>query len=619
MAALGRFFGGIGSFFDVIRKVLHFIVLIIMFAILVALFSGGGSPRLPQSGALIINPDGPLVEQLAGDPVDRAFSELQGGPAAGHRVRDVVAAIDHAASNDSINSVVLRLERMAGGGLTKLQVVADALLRFRKTGKKVYAYGDYYTQGQYFLAAHADEVYVHPSGSVVLDGYGRYRSYYHEAIEKLKVDWNVFKVGEYKSFVEPYLRDDMSPEDKASSLVWLGQLWLSYQTGVTAARDLSAGAIDTYTETLAAKLRSNGGDIAKLALNAGLVDALWNRDAFRAHMQGIAGRDKKRNTFAFTTLNDYVLVNGLGKAQVRPGDDSVAVIVASGQILDGAQPSGSIGGDSLAKMIRDAAAKPELKALVLQIDSGGGSKFASEVIQRELLAWKRSDRPLVASMSGVAASGGYWIAMDADTIYASPNTITGSIGIGGFFPTFQRTLDQLGVHVDGVGTSRYSGAFRADRALDDDVKSVIQTITEHGYQQFITSVANGRNMAVADVDKIARGRVWSGLDAQRLGLVDELGTLNDAIAEAAQLANLGDSYGVRYVEKPLTVKEQLAMSFAAKAELWFGDEIQAVAERNSWRQISDTFGLTRLQDELTALSKFNDPHGVYAYCFCRVE
>ncbi|MFK8015567.1 MAG: signal peptide peptidase SppA [Gammaproteobacteria bacterium] len=619
MGALGRFFGGVGSVFDVVRKVMHFIVLIVLFSMLLVLFSGGGGPKGQLSGALMINPDGPLVEQLAGDPVDRAFAELQGGPSAGVRVRDVVAAIDRAADDDRINSIVLRLGGLTGGGITKLQIVADALMRFRQSGKKVYAYGDYFTQSQFFLAAHADEVYSHPSGSVVLDGYGRFRSYYREAIEKLQIDWNVFKVGEYKSFVEPYLRDDMSEQDRTSSSVWLGQLWSAYQTDVAAARGLTPNAIEMYTDTLSAGLASNGGDLAALALEAGLVDGLWNRDQFRSHMVGIAGRDEKRNSYSFTTLNDYLMLNGLTGPDVSSGESAVAVIVASGQILDGVQPSGTIGGDSLAKMIRDAAAKPELKALVLQIDSGGGSKFASEVIQRELMAWQRSGRPLVAAMSSVAASGGYWIAMDADKIFASPSTITGSIGIGGFFPTFQRTLDRLGVHVDGVGTTRYSGAFRPDREMNEETKSVIQMGTEYGYQQFITSVATARDMSVDDVDKIARGRVWSGLDAHRLGLVDELGTLDDAITAAAELADLGDSYGVRYVEKPLTVKEQFAMMFAAKADVWFGDEIRAASDRGSWRQIRDTFGLTRLQQELTALARFNDPHGVYAYCFCRVD
>jgi protease-4 len=619
MSAIRKIVGGIGSVFDVVRKVLHFIVLIVIFSLLLAVFSGDTVPKLPTRGALLINPEGPLVDQLSGDPVDRAFAQLRGEPASGVRVRDLVAAIDRAATDERINSIVLSLEELAGGGLTKLQTVADALLRFRQSGKKVYAHGDYFSQAQYFLAAHADEVYLHPSGGIFLDGYGRYRTYYRDAIDKLMIDWNVFKVGEYKSFVEPYLRNGMSPEDRSSSKVWLGQLWSAYESDVAAARELAPGAVDAYTETIASRLEANGGDIAQLAVDGGLVEKLLNRDQFRTYIEGIAGKDKATHGFSHVSLRDYVTLNRLAGPVVTPGDSAVGIIVASGQILDGSQPSGTIGGDSLAKMIRDASHDPKLKALVLQIDSGGGSKFASEVIQRELLAWKRSDRPLVAVMSSVAASGGYWIAMDADEIWASPSTITGSIGIGGFFPTFQRTLDRLGVHVDGVGTSRFSGQFRPDRPLSEEAQAIIQSITEHGYEQFITSVAAGRNLPVDEVDRIARGRVWSGQDAKRVGLVDRLGTLKEAVASAAAMANLGDDYGVRYVVKPLTVKEQVALMFAARADTWFGDEIRSATARSTWYQIRETFGLSRLQDELTALSRFNDPHGVYAYCFCRVD
>ncbi|MFK7886163.1 MAG: signal peptide peptidase SppA [Gammaproteobacteria bacterium] len=619
MGAIGKLFGGIGSVFDVVRKIMHFIVLVFLFMFLLAAFSGDSAPRLPERGALLINPDGPLVEQLSGDPVDRAVAELQGAATNGELLREIVGAIDSAADDARIDSIVLSLESLSGGGITKLNSVGDALLRFRASGKKVYAYGDFYSQTQYYLAAHADEVYLHPSGGVVLDGYGRFQTYYREAIEKLQVDWNVFKVGEFKSFVEPYLRDDMSPEDRQSSQVWLSQMWSAYLDNVGEARGLSADAISVYTDNIAQSLNANGGDLGELARDAELIDALWNRDEFRDYMIGIVGRDEISNTFSYVSLRNYVAANGIGSPVVTPGVDSVGIVVASGQILDGTQPSGTIGGDSLARILRDAREQDDLKALVLVVDSGGGSKFASEVIQREILAFKRSGRPVVAYMSSVAASGGYWIAMDADEIWASPTTITGSIGIGGFFPTFQRTLDRLGMHVDGVGTTRFSGEFRPDRAMSEDAQTVIQRVTEHGYQQFINSVATARDLPVPDIDRIARGRVWSGTDAKRLGLVDTLGTLDEAIAAAALRADLGDSYGVRYVEKELTFKEQLALMFAAKAQVWFGDELLTTPTSRSLRQISATLGLDRVQREIETIARFNDPFGVYAYCFCRIE
>lgn len=619
MNAFGKFFGLIGGIFDVARKIMHFIVLLIFFAFLMVGFSGDAPPRVPQSGALLLNLDGPLVEQLSGDPVDRAVAELQGAPAAGEVLRDVVRAIDHATTDSGITSIVLRLENLAGGGVTKLQSVGAALDRFRDAGKTVYAYGDYFSQSQYYLAAHADELYLHPSGGIILDGYGRFRTYYREAIDKLQIDWNVFKVGEYKSFVEPYLRNDMSAEDRSSAEVWLNKLWATYLDDVAAARNMNSQDMQRYTDELAARLDANGGDIATLAVQSGMVDALWNRDEFRDHMIDTLGRDALTKTYSRVTLRDYITANRLSDPVARPGDNPVGVIVASGQILDGVQPSGTIGGDSLAALIRKATRDDDLKALVLLVDSGGGSKFASEVIQRELLGFKATGRPVVAYMSSVAASGGYWIAMDADEIWAHPATITGSIGIGGFFPTFQRTLDKLGVHVDGVGTTALSGQGRPDRALSDDVKTIIQRMTEHGYQQFITGVASARDKSVDEIDRVARGRVWSGADAHQLGLIDELGTLDDAIAAAASRANLGDNFGVRYVQKEITFKEQIALAFAARAKVWFGDDLFASPGTRTLRQIGETFGLGRLQSELEALARFNDPYGVYAYCFCRVD
>ncbi|MEM6640797.1 MAG: signal peptide peptidase SppA [Pseudomonadota bacterium] len=453
MSAVGQFFGGVGFVFDLVRKVMHFIVLALFFLILGASFTGETPPPVPSGAALLLDFDGPLVEQLSGDPVDRAVEELQGAPIAGVLVRQLVRAIDTAAEDDRISAIVMRLERLGGGGLTKYQLVADALDRFRASGKSVIVYGDGYTQSHYFLAAHADEVYLHPSGGVAIDGFGRFRTYYREAIDKLQIDWNVFKVGEYKSFVEPYLRDNMSAEDRASSMVWLNQLWDIYVADVSDARGLSAGVLSAYTENLAANLDKNGGNVAALAVDAGLVDALKNRDEFRSDMNGRFGPDSTTGTYKHIPFSDYIVAQGLADPVVRPGTDAVGVIVASGQILDGRQPSGTIGGDSLADLVRQATADNSLKGLVLVVDSGGGSKFASEVIQRELLGFKATGRPLIAYMSSVAASGGYWISMDADEIWANEATITGSIGIGGFFPTFQRSLDSLGIHVDGIGTT----------------------------------------------------------------------------------------------------------------------------------------------------------------------
>ncbi|NNF16124.1 MAG: signal peptide peptidase SppA [Gammaproteobacteria bacterium] len=616
MAALGTIFRGIGRFLDRFRKVLHFVFLMMFFMIIIGVLSPAPAPTIASGSALHLDLRGPLVDQLSGDPVQRALDELTGNGVPETLTRDVVRVIRQARDDARIKVLVLDVQSLAGGGLTKLQLVAAALDDFKASGKKIVAYGDFYAQSQYLLASHADEVYLHPSGFVFMDGFGRFRTYYKDAIDKLSIDWNVFKVGEFKSFVEPYMRNDMSPEDRASSIVWLNQLWDALRTGIVTARGLEPGTLQSYANNIRALVEQSDGDLARPALEMGLVDELWTRDRFNKYMTVMVGKDAETKKYRRIGFSEYLA--SISRNDKQPDGDQVGVVVASGQILDGDHPPGVIGGDSLAELLQQARENKDLKALVLYIDSPGGSKFASEVIQRELLLWKESGRPLVTVMSSVAASGGYWLAMDGDEIWASPTTITGSIGIGGYIPTFQRSLARLGINVDGVGTTAMSGAARIDRELSDDVKTIMQKAMEHGYRQFITSVATGRNMSVEQVDKVARGRVWSGQDAQERGLVDRMGTLDDAIASAANLAGLGDDYDVNYVERKLSVEESIAMMFSSRMQA-FGDQIAVRSARVTLGDFIRSIRFLNLDEQLAQVTALNDPMHLYLHCFCTLR
>lgn len=609
-----RALSAIWRFLDFTRKFLHLVVLLVLVAFFAALFSEP-TPTVPRSAALVVSPRGVVVEQLAGDPVERAFSELSGDAEPQTLLRDLVDSITAAQDDDRIGALVLDLNDLAGAGLSKLQAIGRAIRSFKESGKPVIAISSFYDQNQYYLAAMADEVYMHPFGLVYLDGYGHYRTFYKQAIDKLAIDWNIFKVGEYKSFVEPFIRDDMSEEDKTASMVWLNELWSVYVKDVTEARGLEEDVIGRYIDQILPELEGTDGDMAVLAKETGLVDELWNRDEIRERLIELVGTNGDGYSFSQVNYLDYLRA-------VRPATQrgfrrtgKVGVIVAAGEVLDGEQPPGAIGGDSLAQLIRQVREDDSIDAVVLRIDSGGGSTFASYVIARELTLLRSSDKPLVVSMSSVAASAAYWISLPADEIWAAPTTLTGSIGIFAMFPTVQRTLDKLGVHVDGIGTTWLSGEFRIDRELGGEAQQLLQMIVEDGYRDFIDGVADARGMTKEEVDQIARGRVWIGTDAHRIGLVDELGNLDQAVASAAALAGLGERFEVEYIERELGFVEALALDIATKTRVLFGSP---VIEGDLHRSSPLVRGLESLRRQLVELARLNDPRGVYSHCFCNV-
>ncbi len=600
------------------RIILNVFILTMVF-ILLALV-GDDTPEVPKSTALVLTPRGQIVEQLAGDGTERAMQKLTDQEEPETLRRDLVDAIRNAKDDDRVKVLVLNLNQVSGAGWgpSKLQNLRAVIDDFKTSSKPVIATSDFYDKTQYYLASAADEIYLHHLGVVVLDGYGRFRTYYKEGIDRLEIDWNVFRVGEFKSAVEPYLRDDMSDEAKTANLDWMGDLWSAYLADVAAARNLTPEAVSDAVDRFNELLEGTENSASQVALQVGLVDHVGTRDEVRDRIIELVGENE--DTGSYHRIGHDAYLEALGDKRRRYGDkgDAVAVIIAKGSILDGSHPPGTIGGDSTAALIREARRDDDVKAIVLRVDSGGGSAFASEVIRRQLVLAREEGKKVVVSMASVAASGGYWISTASDEIWASPNTITGSIGIYGMMPTFQKPLAKhLGVRVDGVGTNWMAGAVRPDRELDKNAAEIIERMIGRGYEEFLTRVSEARGMTREEVDTIGRGRVWSGLDAHERGLVDKLGGLDDAIASAAALAGLGEDFAVHTLEKELDFTDRLMIDLLTRANAWFGPDpgMRAVVRNPPLHEAFFDF----VGRQAKMLAELNDPNGIYALCLCEIE
>ncbi|TLZ03828.1 MAG: signal peptide peptidase SppA [Gammaproteobacteria bacterium] len=605
------FFSGLWRGLDALRKVLHLVLLLVIFAIVVGALRGA-VPRIPSKAALLVAPQGELVEQLSGAPVERALQEARGEGHAETLLWDLTDSIHAAASDTRIPALALDLERFEGATQVTLEELANALREFRASGKKVIAYGTEFTQERYYLAAQADEVYLDPMGFVLLTGYDRYPTYLKGALDKLGVDINVFRVGAFKSAVEPFTRTGMSAEDREESRSYLNALWSSYQEAVTRARKLPSDALAQYVGSFAKSVPAAGGDAAQVALRAKLVTGVKSRLETEQRLIELVGRDDTSGSFKSVSASDYVRYARAEKKARAAGKPRVGVIVAAGNILDGDQPPGTVGGESTARLIREARLDKDVKAVVLRVDSPGGSVLASEQIYRELLALHAAGKPLVVSMSGYAASGGYYIAAPADEIWASPATLTGSIGIFAIVPTVDKTLGKVGVSVDGVGTTPLSGQLRIDRPLGEEVRAFLQSQISRGYDEFVARVARGRNKTREQIDAIAQGRVWAGTDAHRVGLVDHIGSFSDAVKAAARRAKLTD-YAADFIEPELTWAQQLVLQLRDTARVSF----LAGPDERALSQLARRFDpVTR---EVAKLSRFSAPNRLYAYCFCEVR
>jgi protease-4 len=601
---LRRVFSALWNGITRVRRALANILFLLLIGLVYFAYVGGAPEPLPEQAALLLNPMGAIVDQRS--PVEPVQALLGEQSPADHEVllRDVIEAIDYARDDPAINSLVMELDQLMYVGISKTQEIVRAVESFKTSGKPVVAVGDYYTQDQYLLASHADSVIVHPLGGVALEGYSSYRNYFRGALEKISVNVHVFRAGEYKSAMEPFLRDDMSPGEKEVTGRWLDVLWGQFVSTVEQQRELADGAVNDYVNHFAERLAQQGGDTAQAALHAGLVDKMLNRQQANAYLTELVGASNEDGLYEAVMFDRYV--NRKRPLALPLHEDRVAVITAQGDMLPGEQPPGTIGGDSLAHLIRSTAEEEGVKAIVLRVNSGGGSMFASEIIRQQVLAARAAGIPVVVSMGAVAASGGYYIAAGADEIWATPSTITGSIGVFAAFPTFENLLQRMGIQTDGVGTTELAGSLRADRPLNPQLVEALNSGVEFAYRSFLQIVADGRDMTTAEVDTLAQGRVWSAPDALQAGLLDGLGSLEDAIAAAAARAGMED-YKVDYIEPPMSPAEMLMQQLAERAAtLGLG---QAWVTAPTMMSV-----LQPVADAAAEIASLQDPGNLYLRC-----
>jgi protease-4 len=615
------FIKGFGKLIIGILLVLQGVVGLALVLLLVGLFSnastfmaGGGAPvaHVPSDAALLINPNGVLVEEgEPTDPFEAALQQAYGTEEPSQiEVGEVARAIRNAATDDRIKGIVLDLTYLYIPEISasKAHYLAAALEEFKKSGKKIYSIGDYYSQEQYLLAARADEIYLHDKGSVVFVGYAAYDGYVKSFLEKILVTPHVFRVGTFKAAVEPFLRDDMSPEAKEANLAFLGSMWTAYKASVEKARGLETGSIDRFSNDFNTVLRESAGDLAQAALKSGLVDKLANRIEQKKAMVAAFGETDDDIGYTNVELSAYLANIGAEKDGKAP---NVAIVTAAGTIVDGeAAPGVAAGGDTVAANLKTALEDDNVKAVVLRIDSPGGSAFASEIIRDGVLELKAAGKPVVVSMGSLAASGGYWIAAPGDEIWASPTTVTGSIGIFAFFPTFERAAEYWGVNIDGVGTTALSSIYAAGVGpLEENVADIFQQSVEAGYRDFLDVVAEGRKLDTAYVDTVGQGRVWIGEQAVGLKLVDNLGDIDEAVASAAKRANL-EEYDRVEIRETITPFEMWFGTAAARAMAFAGVEKDNARETKSViRKVVGT-----VEKKAQFFNEFNDPGALYARC-----
>ena len=584
-----------------IANALLVLVLLLLFGGYALFANKPAAPPPPEGAALFIRPQGAITEQLERASSFDLLMDAQGSMP-GAALHEYIEAIDVAAGDSRITGLVLETGDIAGASLGRLAELRAAIERFRAAGKPVYAWGERFTQGQYFLASAADRVHVSPDGAVLLAGLARYQNYFKSALDKIGVKVHVFRVGAYKSFGEPFTRDDMSEEDRQSTLDLLTGLWGQMRQTVEKSRKLTPEALADYVQRYPDHLARTRGDAAQAALDAGLVDELLTRDQWQAQLRARFGADADDpDSFRKVTPARYLAHAGKENASAPV----IAVLTVQGTIIDGETQAGTTGGDTLAAQIRKARNDARVRALVLRIDSPGGSAFASELIRRELQLTRNAGKPVIASMSGTAASGGYWVASGADEIWALPSTLTGSIGIFALLPELVDTANHLGIHTDGVATAPLAGLPDPLRPLPPDAQRSAQLMLEHGYRRFLEVVAEARKMSPREVDQVGQGRVWTGEAAHKLGLVDQLGTLPQAIAAAAARAGIAGEPQVRW-EVPEPSLGEMLLSLLGEL---------ALTDARARPSLASTL-LQQWRTELAALHTLNDPQNLYAHCFC---
>jgi len=554
-----RFFRGIWRVVDVSRRVVLNLVFLLILAVVLVAVMKSGPPLLAEKTALVLNLDGSITEQKAGNLRATAIDQIRGEAPQKTQLRDVLAVLEAAAVDPKISSAVVILDDLQPTGFATLREVGAALDRFRASGKKVVAWGSDYDQRQYYIAVHADEVYMHPLGTVSLSGFGGARNYYKDALDKLGVTVNVIRVGTYKSFAEPYIANGPSPAAAEADAALNASLWKTYTDEVEKHRRLAPGSIMRAIDELPARVAAAGGDLAKMAVDAKAVDALKTRDELRALMVSRGAKDDEEKTFRQVSFDDY-----LARIKPRTSGEAIGVVVAEGEIVDGSAPAGTVGGLSTAGLIRKARENKEVKAVILRVDSPGGSVFGSELVRRELELTRAAGKPVVVSMGDVAASGGYWISTASDEIVADAATITGSIGVIALLPSGDKALAKIGVHTVGAGTTWLRGAGDPRLPLDPRLADVLQRSVSHTYLDFTSKVAAARKTTQEKIDAVGQGRVWSGAQAKERGLVDTIGLFGDAVKSAALRAKLGDKPRLVYIEREPGRFAQLVTMLSAR-------------------------------------------------------
>jgi protease-4 len=612
--AIGR---GIKFFWSAVdasrRFIINFIFLLIVIIVLTSIFSSS-KIKIDDKTALILNFKGELVEQHAGSAGDAFLSELQGENKRSTQLRDILTVIDTAAKDPKIGSAVLMLDSMQSAGLPMLREIATALDRFKASGKKVIAWGTNYDQRQYFLAAHANEVYIHPMGTVMLTGFGRYRNYYHDALEKIGVTVNVLKVGTYKSFAEPYIANGPSPAAAESEAYLYNAMWKIYTDDVEKSRKLPAGSLMNSINNLPEMLKAANGSVAQFAVDAKLVDGLKSRDDLRQMMLSIGAKDEHTKSFKQINFDEYL--QNQHRMEFGP---AIGVVIAEGEISDGNAPPGAIGGNSTANLIRKAREDDQIKAIVLRVNSPGGSAFASELIRQELELTRKAGKPVVISMGNVAASGGYWISMSSDEVIADEATVTGSIGVFAIFPTVDRVVEKLGVHTAGTTTTWMSDSFNPLRPMNPRFGEVIQLGINNIYHEFTTKAAAARKTTPDKIDAVAQGRVWTGAQAKERGLVDTIGSYGDAIRSAAVRAKMGNDIRIVYIERDMSRFDRFFSMFgdnAAKAVSQAVSEQFKVAVAPTGMPAAAASDMVKELTWLADMRKDNKGYTVMTHCMC---
>lgn len=611
MRTLWRFIAG---FFKWTWRLLNFVremVLNLFFIFLVLVGVGiwmqignGSNSEQTARGALLLDISGVIVDKPSTNHRLGALGRQLFG-ASSNRLQenslfDIVNAIRQAKDDRNITGIVLDLKNFTGADQPSMRYIGKALREFRDSGKPVFAVGENYSQGQYYLASFANKIWLSPQGQINLHGFATNGLYYKTLLDKLKVSTHVFRVGTYKSAVEPFIRDDMSPAAREADSRWIGELWQNYLNTVSTNRQISPQQLFPGAQAIIDGLTSVGGDTAKYALDHKLVDALLSSADVEKALTKQFGWSKTENNYRAISYYDYSLKT--------PADNggTIAVIFANGAIMDGEETPGNVGGDTTASQIRDARLDPKVKAIVLRVNSPGGSVNASEVIRAELAAVKAAGKPVVVSMGGMAASGGYWISTPANYIVASPSTLTGSIGIFGVINTVENSLSSIGVHSDGVSTSPLA-EISMTKALSPEVQQMMQLSIEYGYKRFITLVAEARKRTPEQIDKIAQGHVWTGQDAKANGLVDKLGNFDDAVAKAAALAKL-KQWHLDYYQNEPTVLDMIMDSMTGSVRAMLPEAIQAMLPAPL------VSAANTVKAEGDKLAAFNDPQNRYAFC-----